>query len=104
MSRHAGVLRDRDGLRVLLRALQQAPAGAGRLDLAVVEATSLHTVSALVTVAALARAESRGCHRWRDIPAAAGGPARHSVLRVADGEVRVAPGLAGEESGLGVSA
>jgi L-aspartate oxidase len=110
MSRHAGVLRDRDGLRLLLRALQQAPAGDGRLDLAVVEATSLHTVSALVTVAALARAESRGCHRWRDIPAAAGGPARHSVLRVADGEVRLVagaswatgaePGLADEAAGL----
>ena len=95
MSRHAGVLRDRDGLRLLLQALRQAPAGDGRLDLAVVEATSLHTVSALVTAAALARAESRGCHRWRDIPAAAGGPARHSVLRVADGQVRVA----GEEGG-----
>ena len=92
MSRYAGVLRDRDGLRLLLRAVQQAPAGDGRLDLAVVEATSLHTVSALVTVAALSRAESRGCHRWRDIPAAAGGPARHSVLRVAGGEVQVVAG------------
>ncbi len=94
MSRHAGVLRDRDGLRLLLRALQQAPSGDGRLDLPVVEATSLHTVSALVTAAALARAESRGCHRWRDIPASAGGLARHSVLRVADGQVRVAGGEA----------
>ena len=100
MSRHAGVLRDRDGLRLLLQALRQAPAGDGRLDLAVVEATSLHTVSALVTMAALARAESRGCHRWRGIPPAAGGPARHSVLRVADGQVRVPAG----EPGLGVSA
>ena len=36
------------------------------LDLATVEATSLHTVSVLVAAAALARAESRGCHRWRD--------------------------------------
>ena len=100
MSRHAGVLRDRGGLRLLLQALRQAPAGDGRLDLAVVEATSLHTVSALVTAAALAREESRGCHRWRDVPAAGGGPARHSVLRVADGEVLVAV----EEPGLGVSA
>ena len=32
------------------------------------EATNLHTVSLLITAAALARAESRGCHRWRDRP------------------------------------
>ena len=35
-----------------------------------VEATSLHAVSVLVAVAALARTESRGCHRWRDAPPA----------------------------------
>ncbi len=90
MSRHAGVLRDRDGLRQLLAQLERAPGGAGRLDLATVEATSLHTVSALVAVAALARAESRGCHRWRDVPAVTAGPARHSTLLVTGGEVRAA--------------
>ena len=42
----------------------------GRPDLATVEATNLHAVSILVTAAALARAESRGCHRWRDAPPA----------------------------------
>ena len=41
-----------------------------------VEATNLHVVSVLVTAAALARTESRGCHRWRDAPPAtpAAGP------------------------------
>jgi L-aspartate oxidase len=80
MSRHAGVLRDRAGLESLLRMLDQAPPADGGLDLAVAEATSLHTVSTLVATAALSRAQSRGCHRRRDIPAACAGPAHHTVL------------------------
>jgi L-aspartate oxidase len=86
MSRHAGVIRDHDGLECLSQTLAAAsPAGAG-LDLATVEATNLHAVSVLVTVAALARAESRGCHRWRDEPPViADQRARHAVMRVTDG-------------------
>ena len=72
MSRQAGVLRDRAGLESVLRMLDQAPPADRGLDLAVLEATSLHTVATLVVTAALARAESRGCHRWRDIPAVSG--------------------------------
>ena len=75
MSRHAGVLRDETGLRELLRSLSHAPAG-GVLDLPTVEATNLHTVSTLVAEAALARRESRGCHRRSDIaPALSNGVA-----------------------------
>jgi L-aspartate oxidase len=75
MSRHAGVRRDETGLRELLRSLSHASAG-GVLDLPTVEATSLHTVSTLVTEAALARRESRGCHRRSDIaPARSNGAA-----------------------------
>jgi L-aspartate oxidase len=88
MSRHAGVIRDREGLERLSQTLAEAPpAGAGAgLDLATVEATNLHAVSVLVAVAALARAESRGCHRWRDEPlAVAGQRARHAVIRVHEG-------------------
>jgi L-aspartate oxidase len=82
MSRHAGVARDHRGLEGLRQTLAQARPAAGRLDLATVEATNLHVVSVLVTTAALARAESRGCHRWRDAPLATpDGPARHSVVR-----------------------
>jgi L-aspartate oxidase len=81
MSRQAGVLRDRAGLESLLRRLDQAPPAERGLDLAVLEATSLHTVCTLVVTAALARPESRGCHRWRDVPAVSAGPARHTVLR-----------------------
>ncbi len=84
MSRQAGVLRDRAGLESLLRLLEQAPPADRGLDLAVLEATSLHTVCTLVVTAALARTESRGCHRWRDIPAVSTGPARHTVLRAQD--------------------
>jgi L-aspartate oxidase len=122
MSRDAGVLRDREGLERLRRALGQAPparwgparsgparsgparsgparsgparwgparsgpAGSG-LDLATVEATNLHAVSVLVAASALARAESRGCHRWRDAPPVRSAErARHTVVRVAGGE------------------
>jgi L-aspartate oxidase len=89
MSRHAGVLRDREGMERLAEMLEQAPPGGQRLDLTAVEATSLHTVSVLVTAAALARAESRGCHRWRDTPATSDERAGHTVLRVAGGQLRI---------------
>jgi len=81
--------------------LEQAPPGGGDLDLATVEATSLHTVSVLVAVSALARAESRGCHRWRDVPASSDPGARHTVLRVDEGR----PLAVGDPlAGLGASA
>jgi L-aspartate oxidase len=96
MSLHAGVVRDRDGLEHLLEMLAQAPPGAGGLDLATVEATSLHTVSVVVAVAALARSESRGCHRWEGVPATSAEGAHHTVVRVDDGRPRIeSPTLAG---------
>jgi L-aspartate oxidase len=89
MSRDAGVLRTRAGLERLSQLLDQVPSAGNRLDLATVEATNLHTASALVVASALARAESRGCHRWRDIPPVSSSqPGRHTVLRVAEGRVR----------------
>ena len=87
MSRHAGVVRDRAGLEHLRRTLAQAPPAGRRLDLGTVEATSLHAVSLLITVAALARTESRGCHRWRDAPPVISAErARHSVIRIDGGQ------------------
>jgi len=107
MSRHAGVVRDADGLRALLRlaatsrasALATAGAGAtgagraerartqrtGRSVLAPgrardIETANLRTVSVLIAAAALARTESRGCHRRRDAPQA-WARARHTLLR-----------------------
>ncbi len=95
MSRHAGVLRDAADLDGLRQALGQAPqAGhcprSGPPDLATVEAANLHAVSLLVATAALARAESRGCHRWQDEPSAhPAGPGRHTLVRVEAGRPRV---------------
>jgi L-aspartate oxidase len=89
MSRYAGVLRDRGGLEHLLALLGAVPPAAA-LDLATVEATNLHAVSALVTVAALARAESRGCHRRSDAPETSPGPPQRIGLRCRDRRVTVA--------------
>ena len=71
-SRDAGVLRTADALARLTAVLAAAPrTGAGRpLDLAAVEATAVHTVATLLATAALARPESRGCHRRADAPTA----------------------------------
>jgi L-aspartate oxidase len=90
MSRHAGVLRDRHGLELILKLLGETPPGPARdgLDLATFEATSLHTASLAVAVAALARAESRGCHRWVGLPATSADAARDGVLRVDDGQLQ----------------
>jgi aspartate oxidase len=90
MSRYAGVVRDHEGLERLLALLEQAPPASSQPDLATVEATSLHAVSVLVAASALARSESRGCHRWADLPATSGQPARHTVLRTVDGQLRLA--------------
>jgi L-aspartate oxidase len=65
MSRYAGVTRSREGLVELLRFLDRVPESAA-LDLATVEATSLHTVSLLVASAAIERSDSLGCHRWKE--------------------------------------
>ncbi|MGY1836017.1 L-aspartate oxidase [Blastococcus sp. SYSU DS0510] len=66
-SRHAGVLRTADGLTELTRVLAATPR-TDELDLAAVEATAAHTVATLLATAALARPESRGCHRRADAP------------------------------------
>lgn len=89
MSRFAGVSRDAAGLEQLLDTLERVPP-ADTLDLEVVEATNLHTVSVLVATAALARAESRGCHRRRDLPGTSPSWRRSLVMRWDDGEPTVA--------------
>jgi L-aspartate oxidase len=89
MSGHAGVLREAGELRALIRTVEGvrgARAESGELvrdknlDLQTVEATSLHTVSALIAAAALRRAESRGAHRRRDAPETAAEP-WHTLVR-----------------------
>jgi aspartate oxidase len=105
MSRHAGVVRDADGLRELLRIAACLPApgesgltgshaagvpnagrsrGAGRPTGVVlgeeIEGVNLHVVSVLIAAAALERKESRGCHRRRDTPET-WAQVRHTVMR-----------------------
>jgi len=69
-TRHAFVARDADGLAELAALLSTVPTpGPGvPADLAAVETTALHTVATLLAAAALARTESRGCHRRLDAP------------------------------------
>ena len=81
MSAYAGVVREREGLEKLVAAItgvavartESAESVRNKgLDVQTVEATNVHTVSALIAAAALRRAESRGCHRRRDAPGPAG--------------------------------
>jgi L-aspartate oxidase len=96
-SRHAGVLRHREGLECLLDALHETPASQHRtLDLATLEATNLHTASLLVASAALMREESRGCHRRSDFSETSEAWSHEISLRVVDGHlVAEAGALAG---------
>ena len=72
MSRYAGVMRDPEGLAAAAQQLGEI-SSAGRGSSAVVppsrrafEASNLLTVAACVVEAAIARTESRGCHRRTD--------------------------------------
>jgi L-aspartate oxidase len=96
MARHAGVMRDADGLAELLRAIAQAGSPSGSvastapvealanepegLDLEAVECANLRMVSLLIAAGALRRAESRGCHRRRDATGTAAAP-WHTLVR-----------------------
>lgn len=86
-SRQAGILRSPEGLHRLLDHLAETPdSGSEQLTLAQVEATALHTVSRLVALGALARSESRGCHRRSDVAGPSPQGPRHVTLRL-DGDV-----------------
>ena len=93
MSRYAGVMRDANGLSELLQVITDAGPALGRgetgwvrteasevLELEVVEAANLRTVSLLIAAGALRRAESRGCHRRRDVTETAAAP-WHTLAR-----------------------
>ncbi|MCV7279417.1 L-aspartate oxidase [Mycolicibacterium flavescens] len=67
MTKHAGVVRDGDGLRLLTKELDTArprPVDSR----AAFEDVALTTVAASVAAAAMARTETRGCHHRRDFP------------------------------------
>jgi L-aspartate oxidase len=88
MSQHAGVSRTDVGLRSLLAALAAVPttpsAPATRAD---VEATNLRLVSQAIATAALARRESRGSHRRRDLPGSSPAWNASLLVRWQDGEL-----------------
>jgi L-aspartate oxidase len=88
MTAHAGVVRSGAGLDTVLETLEGTPEGpTAPLDLAVLEATNLHTVSLLVTCAATLRTESRGCHRRSDFPETSAAWERPISLLVTEGDV-----------------
>jgi L-aspartate oxidase len=68
MSRHAGIGRDADGLRAVRRESDRVCNSRSQLSREAVEATNLAQVSAVLTAAAAARTESRGCHVRTDAP------------------------------------
>ncbi len=87
MSRHAGVVRNASGLAMATGALgalsrsMSADVAASRDSW---EATNLLTIASAVVSAALARTESRGCHRRADHPdtdPALGAPPRGRARR-----------------------
>jgi len=76
---------------------RSSPAAAGPsrppgLDLETVEATNLHTVSTLIAAAALARTESRGCHRRSDYPQARPGAGQRITLHNRAGQLDLRSG------------
>ena len=88
MTAHAGVVRDRTGLEIVLKTLDATPDGPEQpLDLATLEATNLHAVSQFVAHAALLREESRGSHRRSDFERASDDWLRSITLRVHEGQI-----------------
>jgi L-aspartate oxidase len=80
MWKHAGLLRDANGLREAQRLLDALAAAMPRgLSRRAVEARNLHTVASVVVASALGREESRGAHYRNDFPQR-GAEAKHSVM------------------------
>ena len=82
--KHAGLLRDENGLREAQRSLDALavtmPRGLFRRGL---EARNLHAVASVIVASALGREESRGAHYRNDFPLR-DAVARHSVMRLGD--------------------
>jgi L-aspartate oxidase len=89
-SRWAGVVRSTAGLQRLLDHLGD-PAATGPVEatLETVEAAALHTVSTMVCLAALARQESRGCHRRSDAPEPSPHGAWHVTLQLEEDRLQI---------------
>ncbi|MFA5775102.1 MAG: L-aspartate oxidase [Ilumatobacteraceae bacterium] len=90
MSRHVGVLRSPQGLQ---QAIDDLHVIAEKIDSTVpptrrnFEATNIVTVATTVAMSALARTESRGCHRRTDVTSARPEWVRHLSVSMVDGQV-----------------
>lgn len=96
MQTGVAVLRTAESLEAALAELAQMPSAAAAasadrsLDHETLDATNLHTVATLITTAALARTESRGCHRRADFPDSVQRWVRHLALTLEpDGSLSV---------------
>lgn len=93
MSKHVGVLRTPDGLATALDTLASV---LDKADASVAptrrnfEATNIATVALAVSVAALERTESRGCHRRTDVTVAQDRWHAHLDVSLHDGHVEIA--------------
>ncbi|SDB80083.1 L-aspartate oxidase [Raineyella antarctica] len=85
MDRGVEVSRTAEALSSALEALAGLPGTDAPLDDEVLDMTNMHTVAVLVATAALARTESRGCHRRADHPAPAELWQRHLHLSLGPG-------------------
>jgi L-aspartate oxidase len=83
MSRDATVVRDADGLHRLIGTLSMAPVRAV-INRAGLEDAALTVTARVVAAAAMARDESRGCHRRAEYPDTVPAQARSIVVRLAD--------------------
>ena len=85
MSRHVGVMRSASGLAMALGALGalgRSMSSGVEVSRESWEATNLLTVASGVVTAALARTESRGCHRRADHPEADPAWVRHLAVEL----------------------
>lgn len=87
MDRGAAVHRTAAGLQATLRVLASLPA-TDTLEAASLDAENLRTVGMLIAAAALARTESRGCHRRADYPEPTARWVRRLSQKLVDGRVR----------------
>ncbi|MDO5691843.1 MAG: FAD-binding protein [Pseudomonadota bacterium] len=84
MQRHAFVARDAAGLTALAQHLKNPPTTAV-LTHDALTASNLHLVARAITTAALARQESRGCHRRSDFPGRA--EPHHLLITLTEGNL-----------------
>jgi L-aspartate oxidase len=98
MSKHVGVLRRPEGLQTAIDTLAEVAGQSSGNVIATrrnFEATNILTVATAVAATALARTESRGCHRRTDTPEQRDGWKRHLSVSI-DGASLLIAGIPSE--------